>query len=215
MSYARRQPGKGMLCWPATARGSNQLNTPQDSAPNPFAPPRAEVRDVATGAAAHVLATRGARMLAATVDSVIGLIPILVGAVFAVFLIGAAVPASPDTIAAPGLGGLGLGGRESMLGSLAAGAALWYLAWAIVTYRYVKQNGQTIGKRWVGIKVVRTDGSRASVGRIFWLRNVVNAIPGLIPVLGFFYTLIDHGLIFGAEQRCLHDRLADTKVVVA
>ena len=40
---------------------------------------------------------------------------------------------------------------------------------------------QTIAKKLIGIKVVRSDGSRATVGRIFWLRNVVNTLITLIP----------------------------------
>ncbi len=196
------------------------MNTPPKSAPKLPATRRAGVRGVASSAAEPVLATRGARLLAASVDSIIGLMPIVVIAVFAVYLIVAAGPASPDTLAVAGLGGLvlealGSGSTESTLGWVAAGAAVWYVAWGIPTFHYVRLNGQTIGKRWQGIKVVRTDGSRASLRRIFWLRNVVNALPGLIPVLGVFYTLIDQGLIFGTEQRCLHDMLADTKVVVA
>jgi uncharacterized RDD family membrane protein YckC len=79
----------------------------------------------------------------------------------------------------------------------------------------VKRNGQTIAKKWLGIKVVRSDGSPASVGRIFWLRNVVNAIPGFIPLLGAVYSLVDHCLIFGERRRCLHDLIADTQVVMA
>ena len=51
------------------------------------------------------------------------------------------------------------------------------IGWAIYTIHLVKRNSQTIGKKLVGIKVVRSDGSHASLGRIFWLRNVVNAHP--------------------------------------
>jgi uncharacterized RDD family membrane protein YckC len=79
----------------------------------------------------------------------------------------------------------------------------------------VHKNGQTIGKRIVGIKVVRTDFSRATLGRIFWLRNVVNAIPGAIPYVGNVYGLVDHLFIFGESRQCVHDKIADTVVVKA
>ena len=76
-------------------------------------------------------------------------------------------------------------------------------------------NGQTIGKKLLSIKVVRSDGSRASLARIFWLRNIVNAIPGAIPLLGNLYVLADHLFIFGEKRQCLHDKIADTIVVRA
>jgi hypothetical protein len=49
------------------------------------------------------------------------------------------------------------------------------------------------------------------VGRIFWLRNVVNAALGVVP----FYALIDPLFIFSESQQCLHDKIADTIVIKA
>jgi uncharacterized RDD family membrane protein YckC len=63
--------------------------------------------------------------------------------------------------------------------------------------------------------VVRRDGSRASLGRIFWLRNFVNGIPGAIPVIGYVYFLVDSLFIFGARRRCIHDLIAGTIVINA
>ncbi len=61
------------------------------------------------------------------------------------------------------------------------------LAWCVITAWLVATNGQSIGKRLVGIKVVRTDGSPASFARIFLLRNVVSSLPNLLPYLGWLY----------------------------
>jgi uncharacterized RDD family membrane protein YckC len=72
----------------------------------------------------------------------------------------------------------------------------------------------TIGKKMIGIKVIRKDGSQASLGRIFWLRNVVNLIIAMfLPVI--YYYVIDPLFIFGERQQCLHDLIADTIVVNA
>jgi uncharacterized RDD family membrane protein YckC len=89
------------------------------------------------------------------------------------------------------------------------------IVWGVITFVLVKRNSQTIGKKLVGIKVVRSDGSPASLGRIFWLRNVVNGIPTAIPVVGTIYTLVDHLFIFSEARQCLHDKIADTIVVRA
>jgi uncharacterized RDD family membrane protein YckC len=85
----------------------------------------------------------------------------------------------------------------------------------VVTITFVSRYGQTIGKRLVGVKVVRNNGERASLGRIFWLRNVVSALPALIPVVGGIYGLVDTLFIFGDSRRCIHDLIGDTKVVRA
>jgi uncharacterized RDD family membrane protein YckC len=94
-------------------------------------------------------------------------------------------------------------------------AVIAVLALIGVTIYLVQKNGQTVGKKIVGIKVVRSDFSRASLGRIFWLRNVVNAIPGVIPFVGNFYGIVDHLFIFNDRRQCVHDKIADTLVVKA
>jgi uncharacterized RDD family membrane protein YckC len=90
-----------------------------------------------------------------------------------------------------------------------------FIGWAVVTFRLVAANGQTIAKKLVGIKVVRSDGSRATVGRIFWLRNVVNTVITMIPLIGYLYALVDSLFIFSERKQCLHDKIADTIVVNA
>jgi uncharacterized RDD family membrane protein YckC len=80
---------------------------------------------------------------------------------------------------------------------------------------FVYRNGQTIGKKLVGIKVARTDGSRATLGRIFWLRYLLNTVITLVPGLGGLYALVDILMIFGEARRCCHDYIADTIVIRA
>jgi uncharacterized RDD family membrane protein YckC len=115
--------------------------------------------------------------------------------------------------------GAWLANPEDMLGLFTStGAFLTMAGWVavvVITIVLVHRNGQTIGKKLVGIKVARSDGSRASLGRIFWLRNVVNGIPQMIPFLGYVYMLVDHLFIFGDKRQCLHDKIADTIVVNA
>lgn len=86
-----------------------------------------------------------------------------------------------------------------------------FVSWASITALLVARNGQTLGKRLLEIKVVRTDGSPASLGRIFWLRNVVNTLLGVIPLYG----IVDLMFIFGVRRQCIHDLIADTIVVRA
>jgi uncharacterized RDD family membrane protein YckC len=92
---------------------------------------------------------------------------------------------------------------------------LGLIAFAWLNILFVSRNGQSIAKKLMGIKVVRSDGSKASLGRIFWLRNAVNILIGIIPLLGSLYGLVDALLIFGAPRQCVHDKIADTIVVDA
>jgi uncharacterized RDD family membrane protein YckC len=165
---------------------------------NPYAPPEAVVQDVVDPAEGILLADRSTRFGAALLDGLI------VGAlVYAPMVIGALIGGMPAvTDGEAGFPGLGL----------AMGlAAVGFVAWLWVTIKFLKANGQSIGKKACGIKTVRRDHSPVSVSRVIWLRNVVNTILGIIP----FYGFIDVLFIFGESRRCVHDHLADTIVIKA
>lgn len=173
--------------------------------PNPYAPPKAEVSDATEE---HVVeqASRGSRLGAALLDALVGFVvglPILYSVIPAAIQ-GRGNPSEMSSLI-----------MASMIGGAAALSGVLAIAWIVITFILVKRNSQTIGKKIVGIKVARSDGSHASLGRIFWLRNVVNALPSVIPFVGNFYSLIDHLFIFGGKRQCLHDKIADTIVVRA
>ena len=84
-----------------------------------------------------------------------------------------------------------------------------------LTIKYVKENGQSIGKKILGIKVIRTDGSRGVARPHFWLRNAVNSLITVIPLFGTLYSIVEVLFIFGDSRQCLHDKIADTIVVKA
>ena len=164
------------------------------------------------------LAERGTRLLAATIDELI-LLGIALPMVFA------AVPALLSTLServevqsADTLNSLARAiDPETVLLALFRGPGMIIsivalIAWCALTAWLVASNGQSIGKRLVGIKVVRSDGSRASFARIFLLRNLVNGLPLLLP-FGWLYQLIDPLFIYQPSRQCVHDRIADTVVV--
>ena len=74
----------------------------------------------------------------------------------------------------------------------------------------VHRNGQTIGSRLLDIKIVRTDGSRATLTRIFWLRYLISSLLARVPGLGAFYGLVDVLLIFSEARRCCCDYILPT-----
>lgn len=73
--------------------------------------------------------------------------------------------------------------------------------------------GQTVGKIAMKIRIVRVDaGENGGFKTNFLLRSVLNFIIAFcIP----FYGLVDTLLIFTESKRCIHDRLAGTKVIKA
>ena len=158
---------------------------------NPYAPPRAAVADVVVDASAEP-ADPGTRLAAAILDGII------MAAMVYLPLIVATSFAEQDE-----------GGAQAavIVGGIATAVGL--IAWCWLTIKYVRRNGQSIAKKMLHIKVVRSDGSPASLGRIFWLRNVVNGVISIIPLYG----LIDVLFIFGDARQCLHDKIADTIVV--
>jgi uncharacterized RDD family membrane protein YckC len=162
---------------------------------NPYAAPVARLAEADTGE--MVLADRGIRLVAAIVDSLVLAVPAIVVAVLgAQFLDNAA---DSDTIFAV-IGGVAF---------VSIGAGL------VVNLVLLHRNGQTIAKRLFGIRIVRRDGGRCSVLRVVFMRWLPVTLLGMIPILGYAVSLLDALMIFGTEQRCLHDYIADTIVVKA
>jgi uncharacterized RDD family membrane protein YckC len=169
---------------------------------NPFQPPKAAISEVPV--ASQEIAGRWERLGAALIDSL---------AVPLVMYLPLVVVGAPALV-------LAILRNEQPVFSTAfflavAACFLLFIAWIVVTITFVSRYGQTIGKRLVGVKVVRNNGERASLGRIFWLRNVVNLLPALIPVIGGLYGLVDSLFIFSESRRCIHDLIGDTKVIRA
>lgn len=167
---------------------------------NPYAPPQAVVADVIDPRAHNVAAERGTRLAASILDS---------------FILGAMVygPAIAGTVLG-GVSGTGPDARLNFNAVMLTGigiALIGFIVWCWMTIIFVQRNGQSIAKKLLHIKVVRSDGSPISLGRIFWLRNVANGVLSIIP----FYGLIDPLFIFGEQRQCVHDKIADTIVVKA
>lgn len=128
----------------------------------------------------------------------------------AAFVLDAALPAVPQiTLMALGVAfGSGTWIRASHWLGWAL-TVLFFVADVVLLARY----GQTVGKRIIGLRIVRTDGSRASLGRLFWLRWVIPSILGFVPLLGWLFGLADALTVFSDDRRTLHDRIADTIVI--
>jgi uncharacterized RDD family membrane protein YckC len=174
---------------------------PAATAPlNPYAAPTARLAELRSSEEL-TRASRLSRLGAQLLDGLIVGVPI-----------GIAVAVSIPGMQAMQAGQRGLSTGATVLFGL---LGLAVIAFSIYQLVLLHRTGQTLGKKLVGIRIVRTDGGRASLRRIFFLRYCGIALLGAIPLIGPFISLADYLFIFGGEMRCIHDYIADTIVVDA
>ena len=102
-----------------------------------------------------------------------------------------------------------------LIGAMGAIALLLLALFGINCY-YLYENGQTIGKKALGIKIVSDDGSPASFGKILGLRIFAMGFLESLPLgIGLIVSIVNVCMIFGQDRRCLHDVIAGTIVVTA
>ena len=159
-----------------------------------FAPPNAHVEDVAVAGEAE-LASRGMRFLGAMIDGVLAL-----GVVLVLNRI-------------PGLSIFSLGASENPMGFHVGTMLFGFVVFLVLQGWLLITRAQTIGKVLCGMRIVRSDGSKPDAVRLISLRYGVGYLLNAWGLLGSVYALIDCLLIFRESRKCLHDTIADTKVI--
>ncbi|MBL9179990.1 MAG: RDD family protein [Verrucomicrobiaceae bacterium] len=164
---------------------------------NPYAAPQSNIISAAMLPRLK-LASRGARLGAAIIDTLIILLVITVPVVIGVVLMGQAEKAGGNDVPVAAVACFAVAGLATL------GLLVWNAVW-------LTKYGQTIAKRMLKIRVVTfPDGQNAGFVKAFLLRAVVNAIINqFVPLYG----IVDACFIFREDQRCLHDLIADTTVV--
>jgi uncharacterized RDD family membrane protein YckC len=167
---------------------------------DPFAPPASNL-DPRVDAAAQLPATRGTRFGAAFLDGLCTLPLVIIGMVVVTKLGGGAPALAKPT-------------ALSSLILFACGLPLQALQWYLVA-----TTGQTLGKRWLKIKIVKLDGSNVDVMSGVVLRyGIENGVALLCNMVGLTFVsgligFIDPLFIFRGDRRTLHDLIAGTKVI--
>lgn len=175
--------------------------------PNPYAPPGGGWPYAPPpGNPEEYLASRGTRLGAYLVDTLLSLVSALPGVVL-MFVLGS----SGDT---EGKEASEIFFASSVLpGTLVALAGV--LALQIYQWVLISTSGQSLAKRWLRIRIVQLDGNLPGFGRGVGLRLWVMGLITNIPWIGGIVALVDALMIFGQDRRCLHDLIAGTRVVVA
>ena len=163
---------------------------------NPYAPPISDLTGVVDFMGDTELAGRWTRFVASFVDGIIGLcyaIPILYMLGTFSYIVAKQQPPHLLTI---------------------AGAVLGFIGFLLVHGYLLKTNGQTVGKKLTGIRIVDLDGNLPDFAKVILLRYLPMSLVAMIPVLGGCLSLVDVLFIFRQDRRCIHDLLAGTKVVM-
>ncbi len=181
------------------------MGGPENAPFNPYAPPSADVRAAPGDPKTAELAERLGRLGATVLDN------------FLVWL--ALIPAFLST-------------WRDLLHALRSGRSVWQLWWvgadaggiaatmlmlaliALQSY-LVATTGQSIGKRVAHVRIVQMNDQPAGFVRGVLLRIWLFYGLAYVPVAGSILSLVDVLFIFRDDRRCLHDLVADTKVIRA
>jgi uncharacterized RDD family membrane protein YckC len=93
------------------------------------------------------------------------------------------------------------------------GAAQGFAVFLVLNGPILVSSGQTWGKRVLGIRIVKQDGSRANSKDVIGMRYGIPWLVSAIPLIGIVFAFADAAFIFNEQRLCLHDLLAGTKVV--
>jgi uncharacterized RDD family membrane protein YckC len=186
---------EGMMDWQPLGSKFAPTATPAVSNVNPYAATQSQVLSNQPGL---VPASRGTRLGAWFLDLLTGIVACGVPFSGAMFFIMQMERSGSQDVPAGAIAGFVLAGL----------AFLGLTVWNIVL---LATRGQTLGKKWLGIRIVTfPDGQKPGFVKGFLLRSFVNGIIGqIVP----FYGIIDPCFIFREDNRCVHDLLADTTVI--
>ena len=164
---------------------------------NPYQAPAAGEPPETEGVAPEEAGSRGARLVAYIMDSLIG---------FAVMF--------PIQIWAGVFDGFPSGMKRQEFPRSLIWSIGWILLWIALNGSFLAKSAQTIGKKLMGLQVVTVkDGKPASLERLVFWRFMPMMLVSQLPYGAGLLSLADALFIFRADRRCLHDHLAGTRVV--
>lgn len=169
---------------------------------NPYAAPTAAVGELAPPDGLRK-ADRLTRLLAVFIDGLVVSVPAFGLAIGMAVYMGSQGNLTQESFQSP------------LLIGVVVAFVLYVLGFTAYQIYWLWKNGQTLGKKLMKVRIVRSDGAPAELWRLLVLRYLVPMLAGAVPFVGGLFSLADPLFIFGDEKRCLHDLLADTIVVNA
>ena len=182
--------------------GPNPYAQPQGGY-NPYAPPQEQHYQPYSqfGGWDQPLATRGARFGARLLDGLLTMAVALPGIIYLMSGFENSARAGEKALEERIFVAVGLVG-------------LPILALSIYQWIGIAKRGQTLGKKWLNIRVVKQDGSPVDFVSGVILREWVQAVINNLPYVGSILAVVDSCMIFASDQQCMHDKIAKTKVIM-
>jgi uncharacterized RDD family membrane protein YckC len=106
-------------------------------------------------------------------------------------------------------------GADQSFGFVLANLGVTVGAFLLLNGYLLVRDGQSIGKKVIGMRIVTLEGEIPPFTRVILLRHVLVMLITHIPTVGTFLHLADVLFIFRRDKRCIHDHLAGTRVVKA
>lgn len=150
----------------------------------------AEFEEVTQAATEERLASRGERFAAAVIDIVIS---ILASLPF-FFYTGLEALENPD------------------MTLVVTGLVYSILIYIVINGYLLFHFGQTVGKRFLNIRIEDLQDRQAGLGRILLMRFLPVQVVTNMPFIGGILGLINIAFIFRKDHRCVHDHIAGTRV---
>ena len=102
--------------------------------------------------------------------------------------------------------------QEPSIGLTAMTFAYGFASFLIVNGFLLFHYGQTVGKRFLNIRIEDLENTQAVFSIIILKRYLPISVVAYIPIVGSILSLIDVLFIFRADKRCVHDLIANTRV---
>jgi len=138
-----------------------------------------------------ILASRLKRLFARLLDGVFGLVSALIPGFVLTFLSGGSFDPEPFFL----------------------GAVVGIICFVIYQWYLLATTAQTIGKKYLKIKIVNKNGEQAGFFVNVVLREWVMGLIGIIPAIGGIIQIVNILFIFRDDRKCIHDLIAGTVVV--
>ncbi|SDQ86365.1 Uncharacterized membrane protein YckC, RDD family [Pseudoxanthomonas sp. CF385] len=177
------------------------MHAPPPMPQDPYRSPDAEL--ASSSVSGLDPADRALRLVAVLIDGVIALV-LMVPLMFMGGFWEAAFEAGRS-------GGFGL----MPLGTTLMWAVVGFVLFVLIQGYPLQMTGQTWGKKLLSLKIVDLQGNKPALADLLLKRYLPTHAIANLPCLGLIYVLVDSLMIFRADQRCLHDLIAGTRVVKA
>jgi uncharacterized RDD family membrane protein YckC len=147
------------------------------------------------------LATPSSRLGAQILDSLLLTAAVIPGAILGAIL-GSVLPFGDNK-------------DDSAVGVACVLGLLTGLLFSIYQWQLTAVTGQSLGKRWSNVRIVLENGDPPGFLRGVVLRSWALFALRVIPGVGSIVGLTDALMVFSNGHRCLHDRIAGTRVLKA